>query len=196
MSVDVNASGGSVATGVTSPNGFHNIEPRTREERGASNSIAQKMRHLASRNPASPSQDSPQAVSELERFKRMDVAAENKMRKEEALKKKETVYQQKQEQNFMRDKANWDKLISADEKKEAMLAKKREQGGSNTSGQHYNIMTLDYKETPQGQALKAKDDMMTSKAAMRSYNLYTKANSGINILTNEPTVFPSVKGRI
>jgi hypothetical protein len=183
-------SGGSLG----SPNGFHNIEPRTREERAAANSVAQKMRELGSRNPASPVAGGAHHVNELERFKKVDVAAENKMMREEALKKKELTYQQKQEQNYQRDKANWDRVIAAEEKKETMLAKKREMGGSNTSGQHYNIMTLDYRDTPQGQALKAKDEMLTSQAAMRSYNLYSKGNSGINILTHEPQVFPTVKG--
>ena len=195
LTVDVHASSGGAVSSITSPSGFHNVEPRTREERGAANSVAQKMKQLASRNPASPQAGSPQHLDELERFKKVDVAAENKMRREEALKKKEMVYQQKQEESYQRDKANWDKVISAEEKKETMLARKREQGGSNSSGQHYNIMTLDYRDTPQGQALKAKDEMMTSKAAMRSYNIYSKGNSGLNILTHEPTVFPAVKGK-
>lgn len=195
LSVDINAHGNSGGS-LGSPNGFHNVQPRTREERSAANSVAQKMQHLASRNPASPAPGTGHHVDELERFKRLDIAAENKMKREEALKKKELTYQQKQEQSYLRDKANWDRVIAAEEKKESMLARKREIGGPNTSGQHYNIMTLDYKSTPEGQALKAKDEMMTSRAAMRSYNLYSKSNSGTNILTHEPSVFPTVKGTL
>ena len=72
-----------------------------------------------------------------------------------------------------------DQMKAAQQRHEDLLQYKREtgKGGAkkSASGEHYNILTLDYKPTPEGQRLKM-------KASMGFYPLFTFENWNSSLL--------------
>ncbi|GAX78874.1 hypothetical protein CEUSTIGMA_g6313.t1 [Chlamydomonas eustigma] len=164
--------------------GFRNIEPRAREER-----LGKDVFQRAKVNPVLPAQGSPQYVNECQRFQR-DAAAAELQKKHEKLHKQENIYETKRAEAYHREKTCHEKMENAMQRHEQVIQHKRETGEGakrNQSGQHYQIITLEYNQTPEGQKLKAKDESVLLKSQLRSINLYNKANSvSHNIITGEP----------
>jgi hypothetical protein len=163
---------------------FRNVEPRARDER-----LGKEVFHQAKANPVLPAQGSPQYVNECQRFQR-DAAAAELQKKHERLNKKEVVYENKRAEAYHREKTCHEKMENAMQRHEQVLQNKRETGEGakrNQSGQHYQIITLEYNSTPEGQKLKTKDESVLLKSQLRSINLYNRGNSvSHNIITGEP----------
>ena len=56
-------------------------------------------------------------------------------------------------------------------------------GRKNKGGSAYNILSLQYENSPEGQYLKDRDDDAKVRALMRSKNIDTRNNCGYNPLT-------------
>ncbi|KAJ9516109.1 hypothetical protein QJQ45_024534 [Haematococcus lacustris] len=85
----------------------------------------------------------------------------------------------------------WLHCLQAHQRAEGVYERKREagQGGSrrNASSQAYNILTLHYAPTPDGQALKQKEARTEQRAVLRAQTLYSKGHcTSHNILTGQP----------
>lgn len=55
-------------------------------------------------------------------------------------------------------------------------------GKKNRGGAAYNILSLQYEQSPEGQYLKERDGDAKVRALMRSNNIDTRSNCGYNVL--------------
>lgn len=191
------------------PSGFRNLEPRTRDERNtARNKDALEKARIEARstnpynrkhqpligNPVVPHKGSPMYCDEADRFQR-DVAGELHRQKQEALQRKEDVYSAKRVQQYNMQKDKYDRELAATSRSEATHSTMRAtgEGGSRKgkSGENYNIITLNYNNTPAGQELLYKDEQLKYKGQMRAIELYGRSHSvPHNIITGEPLQLP------
>ena len=58
-------------------------------------------------------------------------------------------------------------------------------GRRNKGGAAYNILSLAYDPTPDGEYLKERDDDSKVRALMRSKNIDTRANCGFNLVNGQ-----------
>uniref|UniRef100_A0A7S0UNQ3 Uncharacterized protein n=1 Tax=Polytomella parva TaxID=51329 RepID=A0A7S0UNQ3_9CHLO len=184
---------------------FRNVDPKTRSERyenrdkDAWEKARLRERSAATRkqeivvNPVIPVSSSPAYIDERNRFNQ-DAAGEIQREKEEAMQKKQTIYEMKRLERYEKEQTRWKKIESVERRQEAHFQNARETGigaHANLSSEHYNILTLDYKNTPQGQALKQKDIGVMKRAEIRADVLFRHNHSvSHNIITGEPLKEP------
>lgn len=192
---------------------FKNVEPRTRQERAAANDkeALEKLRlqqrkggHLrydGTGNPIKPAESSPMYADEADRFSR-DVAAAEHSKRVQAFQKKEEHLQKVRQDNWEKERNRWNNYETKQKNEEQRFQHLRETGvggKTNKSSEHFNIINLNYAPTPEGQALKQKDDFARQRAQMRTETLYSKAHSvGHNIITGQelgppPTTISSTR---
>ncbi|MEW5313922.1 MAG: hypothetical protein WDW38_005453 [Sanguina aurantia] len=122
---------------------------------------------------------SPMYIDEYDRFNR-DVAGVEHKKKQDNIRRKEAVYEQRRVETHLRDKHHWDNNMKEADSKDLHLQALRASGEgakSNQSSEHYNIVSLDYAQTAKGQALKFKDESVRYKSQLRAINLYEKSNT-------------------
>jgi hypothetical protein len=56
-------------------------------------------------------------------------------------------------------------------------------GRKNAGGAAYNILTLGYEQSPEGEFLKERDSDAKVRALMRSKNMDVRGNCGFNLMT-------------
>lgn len=62
------------------------------------------------------------------------------------------------------------------------MKEKYQIGNANKGGAAYNILSLDYEQSQEGQALAKRDSDAKVRSLMRSKNIDTIGNSGFNLL--------------
>ncbi|KAI8476204.1 MAG: flagellar associated protein [Monoraphidium minutum] len=186
---------------MASPDGeFHNTEPRTREERVAARSreaLEQNMLrtrrgnyHVYSHpgNPVVPEPASPMFAPESDRFKR-DAAGEMHEHKLEAWRRQQETFERKRVEMMEKEQQRCERMAAESAAEAARMEAVRAaglRGKQNKGSEHFNIITLGYHETPQGQALQFKDEVTRYRAVLRSQNLHNKNHSvSHNIITGE-----------
>ncbi|KAF8059971.1 RE1 [Scenedesmus sp. PABB004] len=109
-------------------------------------------------NPLQPEPGSPLYAAEANRFYR-DVAGELKAQKQQKERRQQELYDRKRQEGLERESARW-KEIDAERAAEAeRMAHVREagtRGKQNKSSEHFNIITLNYHPTKEGQRLQQK----------------------------------------
>lgn len=184
---------------------FKNVEPRTRKEREAANDkeALEKLRlqqrkgghfkYEGSPNPVKPVDNSPMYADEADRFSR-DVAASEHSKRVQAFQKREEFLQKKRADSWEKERNRWNNYEQQQKGEQQKFQQLRDTGvggKTNQSSEHFNIINLNYAPTPEGQALKQKDEFARYRAAQRADNLNAKSHSvGHNIITGQPLAAP------
>eukprot|EP01138_Halocafeteria_seosinensis_P001110 gb/GECG01001135.1/.p1 GENE.gb/GECG01001135.1/~~gb/GECG01001135.1/.p1 ORF type:complete len:191 (+),score=37.63 gb/GECG01001135.1/:1-573(+) len=127
-------------------------------------------------------------ISESERFL-TDVAAEEKLRREERQAKKAQEILRKREENAARDERRWRNMEEEEKKEKERLDKLRQSGTkalSNKKSTPYDPLTLNYDDTDSGRKLKERDEKILQRAAMRARTLEERnRGAGFDIISGE-----------
>mmetsp|Transcript_24377 Transcript_24377/g.53264 ORF Transcript_24377/g.53264 Transcript_24377/m.53264 type:complete len:199 (+) Transcript_24377:253-849(+) len=179
---------------------FKNVDPQTREQRLASKdkdrlekTRLQQRGQQPPKNVLVPEKQSPMYIDDYQRFQG-DAAQQEFQRRQAAIQRKEDIYERKRAENYYREKSRWDNMQTNVQRAEQRLQHKREEGTGalrNKSSEHYNIITLNYENSREGQTLKHQDETTMYKSQVRAANLYAKGNSVThNIITGAPVSNP------
>jgi hypothetical protein len=123
-----------------------------------------------------------------------DFASEERNRRIAENQKKLEMFNKKREFKVLQE-AGRRQAVEAEFKKDIeKLEIKRsvwKQGQKNFGSEAYNVITLDYDPTRQGNDLKEKDDNQRFRHGLRMRHLDGKMNSGYNIITGATRIYPS-----
>eukprot|EP00163_Fabomonas_tropica_P012572 TRINITY_DN2390_c0_g1_i2.p1 TRINITY_DN2390_c0_g1~~TRINITY_DN2390_c0_g1_i2.p1 ORF type:complete len:202 (+),score=40.82 TRINITY_DN2390_c0_g1_i2:198-803(+) len=187
--------------------GFRNLKPRTREERNAQANREQlEKERLANRtggfhsrtyedvrNPTENTEASLSYMSSADRF-HTDVAGEERQRMEASQREQQQRYEEKRHREIeeQRRKNEMEERVYLNEQQK--WEQKREAGSkTNTASVAYNVISLEYDDSKEGQQLLHKDQMAVYRSQMRSKMLYEASNnpSGFNPVTGEALHVPA-----
>lgn len=178
---------------------FNNIEPRTREERAAlkdkekiedyrlKQRIGGYHKYVDNAQVNLPDPVSSHFISEAERFDK-DFAAYDKKKREEEYQKKLEVIERKRVEKFERDLQRWKYMDQEEDRDKERLQYMNSHyltGKKNKGGAAYNVISLDYENSEEGQVLKKRDDDAKVRALVRSKNIDMRSNCGYNVLTGD-----------
>lgn len=178
---------------------FNNIEPRTREERAAlkdkekiedyrlKQRIGGYHKYVDNAQVNLPDPVSSHFISEAERFDK-DFATYDKRKREEEYQKKLEVIERKRVEKFERDLQRWKYMDQEEDREKHRLQYMNEHyltGKKNKGGAAYNVISLDYDNSQEGQVLKKRDDDAKVRALVRSKNIDMRSNCGYNVLTGD-----------
>jgi hypothetical protein len=178
---------------------FNNIEPRTREERAAlkdkekiedyrlKQRIGGYHKYVDNAQISQPDPISSHFISESERFDK-DFASADKRKREVDYQSKLEVIERKRVEKFERDLQRWKYMDDEEGREKHRLGYMNEHyltGKKNTGGAAYNVISLDYDNSNEGQTLKRKDDDSKVRALVRSKNIDMRSNCGYNVLTGD-----------
>ena len=169
---------------------FNNIEPRTREERAAlkdkekiedyrlKQRIGGYHKYVDNAQVSQPDPISSHFISESERFDKDFASYDKKIREMEHQKKLEVI-ERKRVEKFERDLKRW-KYMDDEEGRENQRLEYMNQhyltGNKNKGGAAYNVISLDYDNSNEGQTLKRRDDDAKVRALVRSKNIDMRSN--------------------
>lgn len=178
---------------------FNNIEPRTREERAAlkdkekiedyrlKQRIGGYHKYVDNAQVSQPDPVSSHFISEAERFDKDFASYDKKIREVEHQKKLEVI-ERKRVEKFERDLQRW-KYMDDEEGREKNRIEYMNShyltGNKNKGGAAYNVISLDYDNSNEGQRLKKRDDDAKVRALVRSKNIDMRSNCGYNVLTGD-----------
>lgn len=178
---------------------FNNIEPRTREERAAlkdkekiedyrlKQRIGGYHKYVDNAQISQPDPVSSHFISESERFDK-DFSAYDKRKREVDYQAKLEVIERKRVEKFERDLNRWKYMDDEEGREKHRLQYMNEHyltGKKNTGGAAYNVISLDYDNSNEGQKLKMRDDDAKVRALVRSKNIDMRSNCGYNVLTGD-----------
>ena len=178
---------------------FNNIAPRPREERAAlkdkekieeyrlKQRIGGYHKYVDNAMIAQPDPISSHFISEAERFDK-DFASYDKKVREQEFQKRLEVIERKRVEKFERDLNRWKYMDDEENRDKHRLEYMNEHyltGKKNKGGSAYNVISLDYDNSNEGQRLKKRDDDAKVRALMRSKNIDMRANWGYNVLTGD-----------
>ncbi len=178
---------------------FNNIESRTREERAAlkdkekiedyrlKQRIGGYHKYVDNAQVSQPDPVSSHYLSEAERFDK-DFATHDKKVREVEYQKKLEVIERKRVEKFERDLNRWKYMDQEEDRDKHRLEYMNEHyltGKKNKGGAAYNVISLDYDNSNEGNVLKKRDDDAKVRALVRSKNIDMRSNCGYNILTGD-----------
>ena len=178
---------------------FNNIEPRTREERAAlkdkekiedyrlKQRIGGYHKYVDNAQISQPDPISSHFISEAERFDKDFASYDKKVREVEHQKKLETV-ERKRVEKFERDLQRWKYMDDEENRDKHRLEYMNEHyltGKKNKGGAAYNVISLEYDHSNEGNRLRKRDDDAKVRALVRSKNIDMRSNCGYNILTGD-----------
>lgn len=178
---------------------FNNIEPRTREERAAlkdkekiedyrlKQRIGGYHKYVDNAQVNQPDPISSHFISDAERFDK-DFASFDKKKREEEHQKRLEAIERKRVEKFERDLQRWKYMDDEESREKHRLEYMNEHyltGKKNKGGAAYNVISLEYDYSPDGQRLKRRDDDAKVRALVRSKNIDMRSNWGYNILTGD-----------
>lgn len=178
---------------------FNNIEPRTREERAAlkdkekiedyrlKQRIGGYHKYVDNAQIAQPDPISSHFISEAERFDK-DFASHDKKVREAEFQSKLEVIERKRVEKFERDLQRWKYMDQEEDREKNRLEYMNEHyltGKKNKGGAAYNVISLDYDNSNEGNMLKKRDDDAKVRALVRSKNIDMRSNCGYNVLTGD-----------
>lgn len=88
-------------------------------------------------------------------------------------------------QKYERDLKRWEYMEEESEREKQAIAARRDKynlGNGNKGGAAFNIITLDYEKSREGEFLKQRDDAAQVRHLLRSKNVDTLSNAGFNLL--------------
>lgn len=169
---------------------FNNIEPRTREERAAlkdkekiedyrlKQRIGGYHKYVDNAQISQPDPISSHFISEAERFDKDFAHYDKRVREMEHQKKLEMI-ERKRVEKFERDLQRWKYMDSEEDREKHRLQYMNQHyltGKKNKGGAAYNVISLDYDHSPEGQRLKKRDDDAKVRALVRSKNIDMRSN--------------------
>eukprot|EP00344_Euplotes_crassus_P011915 CAMPEP_0196995542 /NCGR_PEP_ID=MMETSP1380-20130617/1623_1 /TAXON_ID=5936 /ORGANISM="Euplotes crassus, Strain CT5" /LENGTH=332 /DNA_ID=CAMNT_0042411217 /DNA_START=21 /DNA_END=1019 /DNA_ORIENTATION=- len=178
---------------------FNNIEPRTREERAALKDkekiedyrLKQRVggyhKYVDNAQVSQPDPVSSHYLPEADRFDK-DFASHDKKAREAEYQKKLEVIERKRVEKFERDLQRWKYMDQEEDREKNRIEYMNEHyqtGKKNKGGAAYNVISLDYDNSAEGQGLKRRDDDAKVRALVRSKNIDMRSNCGYNILTGD-----------
>lgn len=178
---------------------FNNIEPRTREERAAlkdkekieeyrlKQRIGGYHKYVDNAQVNQPDPISSHYLPEHDRFDKDFAAADKKKREEEYQRKLEAI-ERKRVEKFERDLQRWKYMDEEENREKHRLEYMNDHyltGNKNKGGAAYNVISLDYDNSNEGQRLKRRDDDAKVRALVRSKNIDMRSNCGYNVLTGD-----------
>jgi hypothetical protein len=113
-------------------------------------------------------------------------AAEERLRRQSAIGKKEQRLMKRREDNLLREAGRWQAMESDYQRSLQNLADKRagwKAGQKNIPSEAYNVLTLEYDNNALGERLKLQDDKKKFREGLRMFQLDSKMNSGFNVIT-------------
>ncbi|KAH7829556.1 uncharacterized protein MONOS_7196 [Monocercomonoides exilis] len=126
-------------------------------------------------------------ISESDRFG-TDFASEDKAEREAKKRRAEEIRAKKCEEQLEREKKHWETVIRTQDSEEHRALSHGTK--KNTSGIAYDPVTLEYKDTLDGDRLRYADEGKRYRSEVRKQTLYNSANrSGYNPVTGEPLSF-------
>lgn len=174
---------------------------RLKERTGGFNKYADPGRLIGSADPSSAGYMAPsdQFIT--------DAAAEAKLQRQAEAAKRAGYLLHRREAAAARDEARWDAMERAKAEEEERVSRLRERASKSAANRRsmaYDPLTLKYEDSEAGQALKARDESVMYRAALRAHRLQDKAHgAGFNVIsggdaprhTNPmlPTVDPAVQ---
>ena len=111
---------------------------------------------------------------------------EERVRRQAEFKKKQDFYMKRREAKVLKEAGRWQAVEENYKKSLDNLEIKRSKwraGQKNKPSEAFNVLTLDYETSKQGEFLKQRDDERKYREALRLFNLDAKMNSGFNIIT-------------
>lgn len=78
-----------------------------------------------------------------------------------------------------------DEMVKKDHNRLDYISKEYACGKKNTGGAAYDIINLDYNNSPEGAYLKNKDTDAKVRALMRSKNIDSRSNTGFNMVNGQ-----------
>jgi len=178
---------------------FNNIEPRTREERAAlkdkekiedyrlKQRIGGYHKYVDNAQVSQPDPISSHFMGEAERFDK-DFATHDKKVREQQYQQKLEVIERKRVEKFERDLQRWKYMDQEEDREKHKIDYMNEHyqtGKKNKGGAAYNVISLDYDHSKDGNVLKKRDDDAKVRALVRSKNIDMRANCGYNLLTGD-----------
>lgn len=94
------------------------------------------------------------------------------------------MIEKKRVEKYERDLKRWEFMDDENEREKQRIHTMNEKyltGWRNKGGAAYNILSLQYDETPEGNYLKTRDDDAKVRALMRSKNIDVRSNCGYNV---------------
>lgn len=185
-------------------NQFHNIKPRTRNERlSVKDKESWEKDRLARRKGGFVRIDTSVTgaamteyctnaqgyMADAERF-HTDTAGEAKIEREAKNTRQRMIVDQKRFDHLEKDEKRWQKLEQKQVDEDAKWDRHREEGVKalrNKSSVPFDPITLRYNADPAGEQLKHSDNQVKQRAAMRAVSLRNNScRSGVNPITGQP----------
>jgi len=178
---------------------MNNIRPKERTERISDNSKETREKAFLSNrigaynkksDPLKLNEPEPTSslfINEAERFNK-DFAVNEYERRREFNEKKRIRNETLRQNLFDKEQRRWEKMDYdyVKELNKAILNKEKNiVGKKNNPGLAFNLLTLEYDKSIQGEILRNRDDQAKYRAQLRSNNLDIHTNSQFNILTGE-----------
>lgn len=110
---------------------------------------------------------------------------EERQRRQAEFQRKQESYMKRREANVLKDAGRWQAVEEDYRRSLQNLEVKRDRwraGQKNNPSEAFNVITLDYDQTEQGDYLRKRDDDKKYREGLRMNNLDTKMNSGYNII--------------
>jgi hypothetical protein len=177
--------------------GFRNLVPRPREERRAlSNKDLLEKQRLASRregfsryhyqeNIVVPDATAAGFLSDADRF-HTDTAGEEKREREAVNQRRSHMVETTRQMRVAREEDRWKKMEDMERDESQRWASLAGSSKNNISSVAYNVVTMQYHPSDEGQKLAKEEDVLRYRAAVRAQRLYEKTSSSVNPLTGEP----------
>ncbi|KAL0209386.1 hypothetical protein RCL1_007754 [Eukaryota sp. TZLM3-RCL] len=131
--------------------------------------------------------EAPFYCPEAHRFS-TDFASEYQEERSRQLQHRKEIIERKRQEHLQREelfaRLNQEALQSEEEKIKAMATRSQE----HQLKVPYNLVTLQYDNSKDGQRMKVEDEMALQRYNQRATSLYSKSNSGYNIITGEAPV--------
>eukprot|EP01035_Chromulina_nebulosa_P019944 gene19944-25910_t len=129
-------------------------------------------------------------LSNADRF-HSDTAGEERAKRQNEIERRKKVDEFKRQQTFKREEDRYQQAIAVKVKEEERWNKLREDGGKakrNQSGAAYDVVSLQYHQTPDGEKQKYHDDMIRYRAQLRAKALVENGDSraSYNIISGGP----------
>lgn len=121
---------------------------------------------------------------------------EERNRRQAEYQKKQDSYMKRREAKVLQEAGRWQAVEETYKKSLENLEIRRSKwkmGQKNNAGEAYNLITLDYDSTHQGDYLRQRDEEKKYRENLRLYNLDARMNSGFNIITGATRQNPILK---
>ena len=123
-------------------------------------------------------------------------AEEERIRRQQDYQKKQECFMKRREAKVLQEAGRWQAVDEDYKRSLQKLEVKRsvwKSGQKNNPSEAFNVITLDYDSTQQGDHLKMRDQEKKYREDLRLFNLDAKMNSGFNVITGATRQSPIIQ---